>query len=53
MRTANLPVRYEIENTGTAASAKTMKFICYSVDTEGGDEGEIPLQYPVDNGVTA
>jgi hypothetical protein len=52
MRTANLPVRYEIENTGTAAAAKTLKFICYSVDTEGGDEGEIPLQFPVDNGVT-
>ena len=52
MTTANLPVRYEIENTG-AASAVTMKWICYAVDTEGGDEGQLPIQLSVDSGVTA
>jgi hypothetical protein len=52
MTTANLPVRYEIENTG-AASALTMKWICYSVDTEGGDEGSLPVQRAIDSGTTA
>lgn len=51
MTTANLPVRFEIHNTG-AASAVTMKWICYSVDSEGGDEGQIPIQVAVDSGVT-
>jgi hypothetical protein len=50
--TACLPVRYEIHNTG-AASAITMKWICYSVDTEGGDEGDLPIQNAIDSGVTA
>lgn len=49
--TANLPVRYEIENTG-AASSLTMKWVCYSVDTEGGDEGQIPLQIAVDSAMS-
>jgi hypothetical protein len=49
--TANLPVRYEIHNTG-AASAVTMKWICYSVDTEGGDEGNLPIQNAVSSGTT-
>jgi hypothetical protein len=53
MRTANLPTRYEIENTGAAAEAKTLKWICHSDDTEGGDEGDVPLQLPVDSGFTA
>jgi hypothetical protein len=51
LSTANLPVRYEIENTG-AASALTMRWICYSVDTEGGDEGNLPIQNSVDSGTT-
>lgn len=34
--TATLPVRYEIENTGTAASSSTLKQICSSVISEGG-----------------
>jgi hypothetical protein len=50
MRTANLPVRYEIENTGSSSST-TMKWICYSVDTEGGDEGDLPIQRVVDGGL--
>lgn len=36
MTTAILPIRYEIENTGTAASASKMKQICSSVVSEGG-----------------
>lgn len=47
--TANLPVRYEIFNSGAAAATTTMKWICYSVDTEGGDERSIPVQLAVDS----
>lgn len=36
MTTATLPVRYEIENTGTTASASTMKQVCVSVISNGG-----------------
>lgn len=36
MTTAILPVRYEIENTGTSASASKMKQICSTVVSEGG-----------------
>ena len=36
MQTANLPIRYEITNTGTAASGTTLKQICCSVQSEGG-----------------
>jgi hypothetical protein len=36
MTTAILPLRYEIENTGTAASASALKQICSSVVSEGG-----------------
>lgn len=36
MTTAILPIRYEIENTGTAASSSTMTQICSSVISEGG-----------------
>jgi hypothetical protein len=34
--TASLPVRYEIENTGTTASASTLKQVCISVISNGG-----------------
>ena len=36
--TASLPIRYEIENTGTVASASTLKQICSTVISEGGYE---------------
>jgi len=49
--TANLPVRYEVHNTGDAA-AVTMKWICYAVDTEGGDEGSLPIQSAIDSSTT-
>lgn len=36
--TACLPLRYEIENTGTTASSSTLKQICSTVISEGGYE---------------
>lgn len=36
LTTASLPVRYEIENTGTTSSNSTLKQICSSVISEGG-----------------
>lgn len=44
MQTALLPVRYEITNTGVAASASTMKQICSTVISEGG-YGELSRTY--------
>lgn len=38
MKTATLPLRYEITNTGVTGSASTMKQICSSVISEGGYE---------------
>lgn len=37
MTTANLPIRYEQENTGTAGSSSDMKAICSTVVSSGGD----------------
>jgi len=55
MTTAILPVRLEIENTGTTASASKMKQICSTVVSEGGYtlEGKarsvsIPITTPID-----
>jgi hypothetical protein len=55
MTTAILPIRYEIENTGTSASASKMKQICSTVVSEGGYtlEGKarsvsIPITSPKD-----
>lgn len=53
MTTASLPVRYEIENTDAAASATTLKWFCYSVDSEGGDDMGIVHHHAIDNLVTA
>ena len=39
MTTANLPIRYELENTATTSSSSTMKQICSSVQSEAGYEG--------------
>ena len=36
--TASLPLRYEIENTGTTGSSSTLKQVCSSVISEGGYE---------------
>lgn len=36
MTTASLPIRYEIENTGTTASSSAMKQVCATVISNGG-----------------
>lgn len=53
--TASLPLRYEIENTGTTASNSTLKQVCSSVVSEGGYELRgrqqavgIPITTPTD-----
>lgn len=53
IRSACLPVRYEIENTGVAAAARTLKWICFSVDSEGGEDPNLSIQGSADSGVTA
>jgi hypothetical protein len=50
--TANLPLRYEIENTGTAATNSDLLQICQTVISEGGfneDKGQIGS---ASNGIT-
>jgi hypothetical protein len=42
MRTATLPLRYEIFNTGITTSSSTMKQICTSVQVNGGYERKKP-----------
>lgn len=42
MTTATLPVRYEIENTGTTASASAMQQICTTVINNGGYDRRPP-----------
>lgn len=44
MATANLPVRYEIEATGTISTTHDLFAICSTVQSEGGFESE--LGYP-------
>ena len=41
MTTPNLPVRYEILNTGITTSPSTMKQICVSVQSNGGYEKKV------------
>ena len=51
MTTASLPLRYEIKNTGIAASNSTLKQICSTVISEGGYElvgTQQAIQTPVD-----
>ena len=50
MSTPNLPVRYQITNSGAGAAA-TLEVICCSVMSEGGQE-EIGTNVGVDNGTT-
>ena len=38
--TVNLPVRYELTNTGAAAGANTLLSVCSTVMTEGGQQQE-------------
>jgi hypothetical protein len=50
--TASLPLRYEITNTGVAASSSTMKQICSTVISEGGYELR-GLQQAIGTAITA
>lgn len=52
MTTANLPIRYEIENTGVTASSTDMIQICSSVQSEGGFEDEKGITHSASNGIT-
>jgi len=53
MTTANLPIRYEVENTGTASGSATMLQICATVLTEQGsiDDGGF-YTHACGNGIT-
>ena len=53
MNTANLPVRAEITNTGTAASGTSMKQVCMVVVSEGGVDNPQSYHFSAANGVTA
>lgn len=52
MGTANLPVRYEIENTGTVTGTPTLSAICSTVISEGGFEIDRGLPFCASNGST-
>lgn len=52
MSTANLPVRYEIENIGPAGTGTSLNQICSTVISEGGSELEGKL-FSASNGATA
>lgn len=51
MQTANLPLRAEITNTGTASGTPTFYFICGNVSIEGGEE-TAGIRRSVDRGIT-
>lgn len=53
MTTANLPLRFEIENTGTTSGTNTMLQICSSVISEGGIELDRGRPGGAGNGVTS
>lgn len=53
MTTANLPIRYEIENTSGTASNTDMIQICASVQSEGGFEDDRGVTRSSGNGITA
>lgn len=51
MSNCNLPIRYEIENTGALSAAKTLRQQCATVIIEGENQGTI-IPGSVDMGVT-
>ncbi len=54
MSTPDLPVRYEIENTGTAATGTTLEHICSTVSSEGGyDPNGVVRGHLMENGEEA
>lgn len=53
MRTANLPIRYEVINDGGAGSNVTMEAICAGVESEGGVDDEGGYGFVASMGVTS
>jgi len=53
MTTATLPVRFEIENTGTAASTTDLITTCVAVTSEGGQVDSPGNPFSADNGITS
>lgn len=53
MTTANLPLRYEIENTAGTASTTDMIQICGAVMSEGGYDDEYGITHSASNGITS
>lgn len=51
MRSGSLPVRFEIENTGTAAGIATLDNICTAVISEGGQDPQ-GKQFTANMGIT-
>lgn len=53
MGTANLPIRFEIENLGVTSSTSTLKQICSAISSEGGrDLPRAIVESSVSNGIT-
>lgn len=53
MASANLPVRYEIVNTGAVAAAASLKQICAAVLSEGGEGEEKGVLFSTSTKITA
>lgn len=52
MTTANLPLRFEVENTGTASGTLYLDHICSAVESEGGQEDPGGVTFTTSNGIT-
>lgn len=52
MRTANLPVRYEVHNTGATGGAKSLLSICSVVMSEGGFEFDRGIPFSANSSST-
>jgi hypothetical protein len=52
MKTANLPCRWEIQNTAAAAGATTLLQVCTTVISEGGFEDDRGYDFTANNGIT-
>jgi hypothetical protein len=52
MSTANLPVRYELETTGSPGTSTTLKAICVAVMSETGFDFSRALHFTANRGIT-
>jgi hypothetical protein len=52
MQTANLPIRYEIQNTAATATPTRMLQICSVVTSGGGEREQYGLIHSVNNGIS-